>query len=69
MLEEVLPLDALLGVDDYHLPEDVLGDRGDWVGVFGDHQRFVLDVGDQVDHVAGGIGWPILTNSYFPNSI
>ena len=56
MMVEVLPLDALVGVDYQHAADDVLRDLRDFVDLTWELQWLVFDVVDQLDDVGGLVG-------------
>lgn len=57
VVEQVLPFNSFLWVHSEHASDYVFSDFRDLVDGFGEVQRFVLDVVDQIHHVAGFVGW------------
>jgi hypothetical protein len=55
VVEQFLPAYPLLGINHEHLSDDVLGDRGNYVFILRDYQRFLYIV-YEVDHVRGCVG-------------
>lgn len=56
MHKDILPFDSLFGVDHKHPLQNVLDNNANVVDVFGEMQRLVLDVVDEVHHVARFVG-------------
>lgn len=68
VVEQILPLNTLFRVDCYHFPYDIFHNWRDVVDLFRNDQWFVLDVGDQVNHVSSRIRRSEYHIIYFPKS-